>query len=199
MKNYGPGPKPLYGALSKGTLLALRQAIVEEGAKLIETWDPNGPPAKQSDPGRLVLLVETEPERFPSLRSAVEQTRSAGVQTTLVRPATSSFKPRLVIEVSPGLTGAGKEKIIQQIIEALQAYVDGLSSGDPAEGQTLMEAIKDVADVKEAKIVDVIAWRSDIGQPSAETLVEAIVTAVAGAPADGCGRPENSYRRCYLR
>jgi hypothetical protein len=128
-------------------------------------------------------LVETEPERFPSLRAAVEETRSAGVLTTLVARYIF-FKPRLVITVSPGLTGVGKEKIIQQIIEALQAYVDGLSSGNPAEGQALLEAIKGVDDVQEAKIVDVIAWRSDIGQPGAETLVDAIVTAIKGTPPD---------------
>jgi hypothetical protein len=175
--------KAVLRALGKGTLAALSRVIFEERAILTETWDPNGSPPKQSNLGEVVLLVETEPERFPSLRAAVEETRSAGVLTTLVARYIF-FKPRLVITVSPGLTGVGKEKIIQQIIEALQAYVDGLSSGNPAEGQALLEAIKGVDDVQEAKIVDVIAWRSDIGQPGAETLVDAIVTAIKGTPPD---------------
>ncbi len=170
-------------ALGKATLAALSRVIFEERATLIETWDPNNPTAKQSKPGELVLLVETEPERFPSLRSGVEQTRAAGVQATLVARYIF-FKPRIVIEINPGLTAAGKVKVIQQIIETLQAYVDGLSSGDPAAGKALLKTITDVDDVKKARIVDVISWRSDAGQPGAETLVDAIMTAIEGAPPD---------------
>ena len=43
---------------------------------------PNGPPARRADPGTVVLLVESEPERFPGLRASVEETRAAGVQAT---------------------------------------------------------------------------------------------------------------------
>lgn len=170
-------------ALGKGTLAALIRVIAENRATLGEVWDPNSPPAKQSKPGTVTLLVESEPEYFPGLQAAVHETRAAGVQATLVARYVF-FKPRIVVEISPGLTPPGKVKVIEDIIAALQDYVDGLSSGDPAQGAELLNKIKEVDDVAKATIVDVIAWRADIGQPGAETLVEAIMTAIQGAPAD---------------
>jgi hypothetical protein len=170
-------------ALGTGTLAALARVIFEGRAVLVEVWDPNSPPDKQSEPGTVTLLVESEPERFPSLRAAVEETRAAGVQATLVARYVF-FKPRIVVQITPGLPAAGKVKVIDEIIAALQEYVDGLSSGNPAEGQEMLKAVKDVDDVSEAKIVDVMAWRTAVGQPGAETLVDAIVTALQGAPAD---------------
>lgn len=173
-------------ALGKATLAALANAIFEGRAKLAEVWDPNSPPAKRSAPGTVTLLVESEPERFPSLRAAVEQTRAAGVLATLVARYVF-FKPRVVAKIASGLTAAGKVKIVGQIIEELQKYVDGLSAGDPAKGEELIKAIKNVKEVSDPKIVDVMAWRSDIGQPGAETQVEALLNAIAAAPA---GDPE---------
>lgn len=174
--------KAVLQALGKGTLAALSRVIFEERATLIEAWDPNGPPAKRSDPGKVVLFVESEPERFPSLRSVVEQTRAAGVLTTLVARYIF-FKPRVVVQINGGLTGTGKSKVVQQIIDALQAYVDGLSSGQPAEGKALLDAIVGVDDVnkKGTRIVDVIAWESDLGEPDADTLVDAVFDALATA------------------
>lgn len=169
-------------ALGKATLAALRQAIFEERAKLVEIWDPNGPPAKREglDLGEVVLLVETEPERFESLNTTVQETRAAGIQATVVARYIY-FKPRVVVTINPGITGPGKEKIVNQIIESLQAYVDGLSSGDPAEGKKLLEAIKDTDKdkIKEVRIVDVITWQSDVGDPGAESLVDAIMESLA--------------------
>jgi len=172
-------------ALGKGTLAALARVIFEGRGVLTEVWDPNSPPAKRSEPGTVVLMVESEPERFPSLRAAVEETRAAGVQATLLARYVF-FKPRIVAQITPGLTAAGKLKVIDEIIAALQAYVDGLSSGDPAEGQVLLKAVTDVEDVskKETRIVDVMAWRADLGQPGAETMVETILTSLQGVPSD---------------
>jgi hypothetical protein len=93
------------------------------------------------------------------------------------------FKPRLTVQISSGLQPAGKTKVVNEIISALQAYVDDLSSGDPALGEEMLKAIKEVEDVNDATIKDVIAWRSDIGQPSAATLVDALMQASAAAPA----------------
>ncbi|MCB0087745.1 MAG: hypothetical protein KDE54_07520, partial [Caldilineaceae bacterium] len=35
-----------------------------------------------------------------------------------------------------------------------------------------------------AQIVDVMTWRSDVGQPGAASLIDSVVTAVEGIPAD---------------
>lgn len=181
-------------ALGKGTLAALDRVIRAGRAepvefsdpnsppdKPVEFWDPGGPPAKQSPLGTVTMLVEAEPERFPSLQAAVNETRAAGVQATLVARYVY-FKPRCQVSLKPGLPAAGKNKVKIAIIAALQGYVDGLSSGDPADGKELLSALKKVADVKDGKIVDVMSWRSDLGQPGGQTLVDALVNAVAALP-----------------
>jgi hypothetical protein len=173
----------------KGTLAALAKAIFDQRATLVEVWEPNSPPAKQSNPGTVALLVESEPKRFPSLQTAVEQTRAAGVQTTLVARYIY-FKPRIVVELMPGLPAVAKPKAIDDIIAAIQAYVDGLSSGKPVVGQDLLKAIATVKEVAKdptgkpkAKIIEVTTWRSDVGQPGTASLADAIFTAVQGVPA----------------
>ncbi len=168
-------------ALGKGTLAALAKVIFEGRAELVEFWDPGSPPAKQSPLGTVTLLVEAEPERFPSLQAAVHETRAAGVQATLVARYVY-FKPRCQVTLKPGLTAAGKNKVKTAIIAALQEYVDGLTSGDPAEGGELLKTLKGVADVQGGKIVDVMAWRSDLGQPGGQALVDALVSAVTALP-----------------
>jgi hypothetical protein len=174
--------KAIIRSVSKGTLAALSRVILEERANLLEIWDPNGQTTNQSDPGKVVLLVETEPERFASLRAVVEQTRAAGIQTTLIARYIF-FKPRLVVSIRAGLAAAGKTKLVQQIIDSLQAYVDKLGSAEPAEGKQLLKAVTAVSDVKTAKFADVIAWYSNVGQAAAASLVDAIVQALEAAPA----------------
>lgn len=176
--------KAVLRALGKGTLAALARVIFEARADLIEIWDPNRPLVNRSPAGTVTLLVESEPERFPSVRAVVEETRSAGVQTTLVARYVF-FKPRIVAEVSSDLPAEGKTKVITDMITALQTYVDDLSSSDPALGANLLEAIQGIEGVNkdETKIVDVIAWRSDLGQPGPETLVDALLVAIAATPA----------------
>jgi hypothetical protein len=168
--------------LSKGTLFSLYQVIRERRATVAETWDPNGPPFKQSAPGSVVLLVESEPERFPDIRTDVEQTRAAGVLATLVARYVF-FKPRIIVNVIPGLTANGKIKLLDEIIARLQEYVDTLSAGDPAQGQELIAAIKKVKEVTSApKIVDVMAWQSDLAHAGPELLVDALLNAITAAP-----------------
>lgn len=174
--------KSVLRGLGKATLAALANAIFENRAILAEVFDPNSPPAKATPPGTVTLLIETEPERFPSLQAAVEQTRAAGVKTTLVARYVF-FKPRIVARLTTtGVTAAGKDKIKTQIIEAIQKYVDGLSAGDPAKGEELLKAIKSVKEVsqkkEETKIVDVIAFQSDLARPGAETVVSALLAAI---------------------
>jgi hypothetical protein len=171
-------------ALGKATLAALAKTVFEGRGTLLEAWDPNGPPAKRSPPGSAVLLIEAEPERFPSLRAAVHETRAAGVELSLVARYVF-FTPKVVATIAPGLTPAGKEKVVDQVIAALQAYVDGLTSGDPAEGAALLDAVKGAAEeVSAATIVDVITARSDIAETGAPSLLDALVGFVPEAPAD---------------
>jgi hypothetical protein len=169
--------------LGKATIAALTNAIFEGRAKLSEVFDPNGPPSKRSKPGTVTLLVESEPERFPSLQVAIEQTRAAGVQATLVARYIF-FKPRVRARIVPGLTAAGKLKLVGEIIQAMQTYVDTLTVGDPAGGEELLKAVTSVKEVgkkrDETKIVDVMAWHADVGEPGPEGLVKALVEA-AGA------------------
>jgi hypothetical protein len=166
--------------LGKATLAALGRVVFEGNGKLVEVWDPNSPPDHRSELGSVTLLIEAEPERFPSLNAAVQETRAAGVQATIVSRYVF-FKPRIFATIAPGLTAAGKLKVADDMIAALQAYVDGLSNAEPAEGQKMLDAIQGVEDVEEATIVDVIVWKSDLGRPASETLVDSIVTAVQGA------------------
>src|SRR5262249_12991102 len=120
-------------------------------------------------------------ERFPSLRGAVEETRAAGVLVTLVAQYVF-VRPRLVVDVTPGLTAAGKEKVQLQVIAALQTYVDGLTSGQAADGQAMQKAVEKVADVQKAAFKEVLTWKSDVGKPAAEALADEIVTALAAVP-----------------
>jgi hypothetical protein len=163
--------------LGKATIAALTQVIFQNRARLDEISDPNTISGKASSPGTVLMLVETEPARFPSLQAAVDETRAAGVLTTLV--ARFVFvEPRLVAKITPGLTGAGKDKIKSDILDALGAYVDALASGAPATGAALLAAIRKVGDVLDARIVDVRVLKSDVGNENVDPLVEALVLAV---------------------
>ncbi len=172
----------------KGTLAALAQAIFDERAVLSEVWEPNSPPAKQSKPGTVQLLIEAEPERFPSLQTAVEQTRAAGVQTTLVARYIY-FKPRIVVEVVRNLPAIAKPKVIDDIIAAVQTYVDTLSSGNDAEGEKILDAIATIKEVvkftngkPKARLIEVTTWRTDIGRPGTAQLTDALLIAFQGVP-----------------
>jgi hypothetical protein len=165
--------------LGKATLAALRQAIFQNRAILDEVSDPNTLNGKASVPGTVTLLVETEPGRFPSLQAAVDETRAAGVLTTLVARFVF-FEPHITAKITPNLTGPGKDKIKNDIITALQSYVEGLGSGALAIGTDMLKAIAQVKDISSATIVDVRAWRADIGQPGTDPLVEALVAALQG-------------------
>ena len=169
-------------SLGKATLAALQRVILEGGGTLAEAWDPNGAADHRSDPGSVTLLINAEPERFGSLNTAVQETRAAGVQA-LVISRYVFFKPRLLATIAPGLTPAGKLQVVDELIRALQDYTDGLSSGQPAEGQAILAALKKVEDVVKVQMVDVLVWRSDLGRPAMATLVDGIVSAVVASRA----------------
>lgn len=168
--------------IGKGTLAALAKAIFEERGVLAEVWDANSPGGKQSPPGTVNLLIESEPERFPSLRTAVEQTRAAGVQVTLLTRYIY-FKPRLIVELIPGLPTASQPKVKDDVIAAVQNYVDGLSSGDAVKGEDVLHAIANIKEIAKVSFADVKTWRADIGKPGAASLTDAILIAVQNTPA----------------
>lgn len=173
-------------SLGKATLAALIRVILEGRGNPAEIWDANTPGTKQSPPGTVTILVEAEPERMPSLQAVVHETRAAGVQASLVARYVF-FKPRMLVVVRPGLTAQGKEKVANEVIAAIQAYVDGLTSGDPAQGAQILDAAKGVSDVSDVQIADVTTWRSDLGSPGPQTLVEVVFQALEGAPPDDEG------------
>lgn len=176
--------KAVLRSLGRATLAALDRVIREGRGTPVEIWDPNSPPARRTDPGTAAILVQAEPERFPSLRAAVEETRAAGVVVTLVARYVF-FRLRIAAKVTPGLTAAGKEKVKEEMLAALQAYVDGLTSGQPAEGPALKAALSEVEDVSNPVFREVLTWRSDIGQPSGDALLDAMVGAAVAAQAGG--------------
>lgn len=170
--------KAVLRALGKGTIMALVRVIKEGRGEPVEVWDANSQGIKRSQPGTVTILVEAEPERMPALLAAVEETRAAGVLATLIARYIF-FKPRLLLTVTPGLTPAGKHKVMTQMIQAIQMYVDGLSSGDDALGPAILKAVKAVEDVSDVKFADVITWRSDLGNPGSQALVDAVLEGFA--------------------
>ncbi|MEO1091399.1 MAG: baseplate J/gp47 family protein [Pseudomonadota bacterium] len=169
-------------ALGNATLPAIESAVRQSFAKTLELWDPNGPPARRTTPGDVVLLVEAEPERFPGLDAAVNATRAAGIRSTLI--ARYVFvTPRLAVTIAPGLTSAGKQKLAADVVAAADALIQPLSSGDPLLGEALLSAVKQVDDVDEALILDVGVARSDISITKPETLVDAVTSFISAGTA----------------
>ncbi|MDB9527107.1 hypothetical protein PN498_13985 [Oscillatoria sp. CS-180] len=174
--------------LGKGTLAALIQVIAEQRAKLTEVWEPNGPPARQTPPGIVSLLVESEPERFPSLQAAVAQTRAAGVQTSLVARYIF-FKPRLTVSLIGDLSDSNKAKVRNDVIDAIRQAVEALGSGEAIAASAVLEAIATVKEVATnetgqpiVRFLDVMTWQADVGQPSTADLTDALVTAMQSVP-----------------
>lgn len=174
-------------SLGKATLGALDRVIREGRGNPVEFFDPNSPLASRSDPGTVTVVVDAEPERLPSLRAAVHDTRAAGVLATLVARYVF-ITPRVIATITPGISEPGKAQVALDIVAALQAYVDGLTAGDPAtgradEGLSMLTAVEDVEDVTKAKIVDVVVARADLsGGDGDEGLVDALLAAIAAAP-----------------
>jgi Baseplate J-like protein len=153
-------------ALGKATLAALDRVIREGRGTPVEFFDPNSPPDHRSAPGTVTVVVDAEPERLPSLLAAVHETRAAGVLATVL--ARYVFvTPRITATITPGISAPGKTQIALDIVAALQTYVDGLTAGDPADGAAMLAAVRAVADVTTATIVDVVVARADLSDPSA--------------------------------
>lgn len=159
--------------VGKATLAALTKAVTDNRAKLREISDPNTA-GKQTSPGKVSMLIETEPGRFPSVAAAVHDTRAAGIELAIA--AYFVFvTPRIIAKIPSGITGDGKLKFANEIIAALKEYIEGLPPASPATGAGLLDAISKVKGVAKPKIVDVRTSKSDIGTPDSNPLVEALV------------------------
>jgi hypothetical protein len=154
--------------LGKGTLRALRFAVNNAGIKTVEIYDPNEEDDSKKTPrGEVVLIINDEPERVRRAERAVHETRAAGVRATFTGLFVY-FTPKLKVRIESIGLAAGELKIKDDIILAMQQYVDGLSAGKPALGKELLAAIKRVEGVltsadpaDDPKFVEVVASRAD--------------------------------------
>jgi hypothetical protein len=178
-------------ALGQCTLDALLLAAIEGGADNVEIADPMFPPdpegaEKRTDPGRVVMIVEVEPERYESVVSSVFARRAAGISVEIV--ARYIFiRPRISIALRRDLTAAGKDQLKQDVIAALHAFAATVGSGAPLPGAGMLAAIGGVPDVQAAVIADLLVWRSVVDDPARagqrEAARELIVGADGSAPA----------------
>jgi len=176
-------------AFGKATLAALDRAIREARGVPVEFFDPNGPPLARSAPGTVTVVVDAEPERLPGVVAAVHDTRAAGVLVTVLARYVF-ITPRVTATVRPGLSAPGLTQVAVDVVAALQGYVDSLTSGDPADGATMLARVRKVADVTAATIVDVVVARADLSDPLAavarvpdRSLLESTATGREGQPA----------------
>jgi hypothetical protein len=170
--------------LGQATLAALARAVFDERSVLEEVRDPNGAPGSTAPPGQVVLLVSTEPALYASVNAAIQQTRAAGVLASVVARYVF-MTPRMALTISGASTPAGKLKLINALIDAIQAYVDQLPAGAPAVAADMLAAINKIADLKAAKprFVDVLAAKADVNDPGTAPLVAALVASVQAASA----------------
>jgi hypothetical protein len=76
------------------------------------------------------------------------------------------FTPRLAARVPADLTGPGRAKVQEEVIAAVQAYVDKLKSGEPAVGKDLIAAVRKGAPAAAEPVVrDVVVARTDVQGP----------------------------------
>jgi hypothetical protein len=154
--------------LGQCTIDGLQMAAREAGATNVEIMDPLFPPgdenvAKHTAPGRVAMIVEVEPARYLSVVSLVNERRAAGINIQFI--ARYIFiHPRISVQLRRDLTAAGKDQLKLDVIKALSDFVSGLGSGQPVPGKGMVDVIKELDDVQDAKIVDLLVWREVIEQ-----------------------------------
>jgi hypothetical protein len=173
--------KAVLRGIGKATLAALVQAVFDNRGKVTSISDPNSLQGSTTDPGVVKLVVDTEAARFLEIQSAVNEVRAAGVEITV----TGHFillKPRVVAKITPGLTGPGKDKIKNDIIAAIEQFVDQLpvppASGSSLTGTDLLKTVKKVTDVLDARFVDVRTASANVGVTVETVLEDEIMAAV---------------------
>lgn len=169
--------------LGKGTLAALRRVIIENQANLTEVWEPNSEISNltlpKASPGTLTLMVDCKPEQYDNLKQVIQETRAAGIHTTiLARQVFVKLKILAKLTSLPS-TSEGKIKLVYEMITEMQKYVSGLGSGRAATGEGFLKALKNIKELGQdtgmPRILDVMAWQSDIGQQNADILTEALI------------------------
>jgi hypothetical protein len=161
--------KAVLRALGQCTVDALIVAAIEAGAKNVEVLDPHFPPDSEEDhqaPGKVVMVVEVEPERYLNVTSAVGAKRAAGISVQFVARYVY-IQPRLSIQLRRNLTAAGKEQLTNDVIKALAGFMAGLGSGTavPGKGESedapgLLDIVLGVEDVQDARIADLLVWET---------------------------------------
>lgn len=161
--------KAVLRSLGQCTVDALLVAALEAGAGNVEILDPHFPPGspdKYTDPGKVVIIVETEPARYANVTSAVNARRAAGIHVQFVARYVY-IRPRLSVRLRRGLTPAGQEQLQTDIITALSDFLAGLGSGVPVPGAAndttpagLLDVVKALEDVQDATIADLLVWET---------------------------------------
>jgi hypothetical protein len=205
--------------LGQCTVDALQLAAREAGATSVEITDPWFPPepegqpydpSKHTPPGKVQMIVEVEPVRFPNVAGLVNIRRAAGINVQII--ARYIFiKPRIGIKLRRNLTAAGKDQVKLDMINALAAFVAGLGSGTnvPGKGETdpetgkpkskgLIDVLNEQPDVQEARIADLLVWRTvmdagaQLGQRQAAR--ELILNADGSGPADDTAIEQGNFQ-----
>lgn len=181
--------KTVLRGIGKGTMAAILNAVAENRGKVIppvlDAQTASGQPA----PGKISLLVECKPERFFSIRSAVEQTRAAGVQAKVAAKFVF-FKPRLIVQATRNLTPTGKVKLIGEIITELSNHVSGLGAGQPVKAPELLKSLEKIKDLeqtsgKNPRLAGATAWVSDIGERNQDAEIESFFQIIKNASTGG--------------
>ncbi len=174
-------------ASGKGTIAALAQVVAEQRATLTGVQDPNKISLETSLPsapaGTLSLYVAAEPEQFPGLREAIEETRAAGIHVNLVGRFIY-LKFRLVVELaSATLTAAQKANVVDSVIGLLQGYLRQPAIGTDErkrsiEGKDMLNCLgnppKPLSHVKTIRLIEIRAWYADYGHSAVDTLVDVL-------------------------
>ena len=154
--------------LGKGTLAAIRFAVNNAGISLVEIHDPNhSDETKKTDPGKILVIMDDEPERLRRAEIAVHETRAAGVLAEFPGRFVY-FTPKVEVAIQPIGLASGEVRVKSDIMFAMQSYVDSLSAGEDALGSELLAAIENVEGVAlepRPKFVAVLASRADQDSP----------------------------------
>lgn len=163
--------------ISKGTINALLRVASENRVKKVDIFDPHQPVSKPTAPGKVTMIIDVEAPRFPSVVAALHDVRAAGIQLT-VAGRFVFITPKVVAAIASGLTGEGKTKIANQIIAALQAYIDALPAGANAVGADMLKEIKKVPDVDGPSIIAVRTLKSDVENTDTDPLIDQLTEEV---------------------
>jgi hypothetical protein len=160
--------KRVLRGLGQCTVDALQLAALEARATGVDIRDPQFPigddnAGKRTTPGKVVMVVEVEPERFDNVTSAVDARRAAGVHVAFIARYVY-IRLRIKVALKRPLNQAGQDQVKRDVIEALRGFLNALGSGKAVKGAELLDAIKPLQDVDRAKsqIRELLVWRAEL-------------------------------------